>query len=125
MNNREKGALMENIAKSYLVKNGVQIKEQNFRVRQGEIDLIGYHENYLVFFEVKSRNTLYRGLPEEAVGSRKQQIICRVSDVYRLRHRLPDSTPIRYDVIAIYGDEIRWHQNAFPYHFPEKRIPRR
>ena len=89
--------------------------EKNFRNRFGEIDLIGYDGEYLVFFEVKYRKSKDAGYGEEAVNAHKQHKICRVSDYYRTIHGIGDFTPLRYDVIAINGEEIRWVRDAFSY----------
>lgn len=113
MNKREIGTNKEQLAAAYLAGQGVRIIVRNFRIRQGEIDLIGYHGGYLVFFEVKYRTGQTKGLPEEAVGLQKQRQICRVADYYRSTRRIPLDTPVRYDVIAIEQDNVRWYQNAF------------
>jgi len=113
LNKRKTGMEWELRAYSYLSEKGVRIVEKNFRNRHGEIDLIGYHEGYLVFFEVKYRKNSSKGTPEEAVGFMKQKQICQVATFYRYVHKVPWNMPIRYDVIAIEGDEIRWHKNAF------------
>ena len=115
LNKRAAGSAAEQAAVEYLTAQGMRITDVNYRCRQGEIDLIGYHGRYLVFTEVKYRQTLRKGNPEEAVGEAKQKRICRVADYYRYCHKLPLSTPVRYDVIAITGEEIHWYQNAF-YH---------
>ena len=52
---------------------------------------------------------------EEAVGPAKQMKICRVSDYYRLAKPAEAERQIRYDVVAICGEEIRWYRDAFPY----------
>lgn len=105
--------MAEQCAAEYLEKQGMRIVEYNFRNRQGEIDIIGYHNNYLVFVEVKSRNNTTKGRPECAVGITKQKQICKVADYYRFQNHLSSSTPVRYDVVAIYKEEILWYQNAF------------
>ncbi len=115
MNNREKGKEYEGRAARYLAGQGFVLLERNYRSRQGEVDLIGFHENCLVFVEVKYRKYTSSGLPEEAVGTQKQSKICAASDYYRLTHPEESCRQIRYDVVAICGEEIRWHQNAFPY----------
>ena len=114
-NTRKLGTEKEEAACGYLEQNGVRIAERNFRCRQGEIDIIGYDGEYLVFFEVKYRGSDAKGSASQAVGVKKQHKICRVSDYYRMIHRCPDNTPIRFDVIAIDKDKIEWLQNAFPY----------
>ena len=114
-NKREKGKAYEEQAACYLTEHGFALLEKNFRCRQGEVDLIGLHEDCLVFVEVKYRSSPLSGRPEEAVGSLKQSRICMASDYYRLMHQVEVSRQIRYDVVAIYGKEIHWYQNAFPY----------
>lgn len=109
------GAVWEQKAAEYLEARGMKIKEHNFRNRQGEIDIIGYHDGYLVFVEVKYRSGNDKGYAAEAVDYRKQRQICKVADYYRYIHRLGENIAVRYDVIAVQGEEIEWLQNAFPH----------
>ncbi|MCM1540285.1 MAG: YraN family protein [Blautia sp.] len=115
MNKRETGAGRETLAAEYLASHGMYIKERNFHCRQGEIDIIGCHNGYLVFVEVKYRGTENSGGASAAVNLRKQRRICRAADYYRYLHRLGDDCPVRYDVVAVQGSEISWIQNAFPH----------
>lgn len=115
MNTREVGTEKEEIAYEFLTRNGVIIQERNFRCRLGEIDMVGYDGEYLVFFEVKYRKDSQKGSALEAVGYQKQQRICKVSDYYRMLHHCSFDTPVRYDVIAIDGNQIQWVKNAFEY----------
>ena len=115
MNKREKGAQKEEQVCAYLLSKGVKIKERNFRCRQGEIDIIGYDGDYLVFFEVKYRRSRDMGSAAEAVGIAKQRKICFVADYYRMKHRLGENVPVRFDVVAIDKDVLRWIKNAFYY----------
>lgn len=109
------GAVWEQKAAEYLEARGMKIKERNFRNRQGEIDIIGYHDGYLVFVEVKYRSGNGKWYAAEAVDYRKQRQICKVADYYRYIHRLGENIAVRYDVIAVQGEEIEWLQNAFPH----------
>lgn len=113
MNTREVGTSYEKMAENFLKQNGVLICEKNFRNRKGEIDMIGRDQEYLVFFEVKYRATNKKGSPIEAVTRAKQKTICKVADYYRMLHGIGEFTAIRYDVIAICGEEIQWYKNAF------------
>ena len=70
MNKREIGDNYELLAADYLRNNGVKILVKNYRNRFGEIDLIGYDGETLVFFEVKYRNNLQSGYAEEAVDAK-------------------------------------------------------
>lgn len=113
MNKRQLGTDRERLAAAYLSANGMTVLETNFRSRQGEIDIVGRHEGYLVFVEVKYRRGSRMGNAMEAVDGRKQQRICRVAEYYLYSRHLGEHTMVRYDVVAIQGEEIRWIQNAF------------
>lgn len=99
----------------YLMNQGVRNIERNYRCRFGEIDIIGYHEDYLVFFEVKYRKNSTSGWAEAAVGYGKKRQICKVSDYYRLSKNIYDNVPMRYDVIAVNDKDIMWYKNTFEY----------
>lgn len=115
MNKRECGQEKERLAENYLKERGVRILCRNFRCRQGEIDLIGADGAYLVFIEVKYRNSNRLENPFAAVGTAKQRKICRTADYYRLVKGVPADMPIRYDVVGICGEMIEWMKNAFPH----------
>ena len=116
-NQRGVGTAAEQLAAEYLENRGMKITERNFRCRSGEVDLIGHDGGYLVFVEVKYRSGSGKGAAPEAVGIAKQRQICRVADYYRMKHRVPGSTPVRYDVVAIDGGEITWFRNAFAHQY--------
>lgn len=120
MNKRQLGTDKERMAAEYLEKQGLVILETNFRSRQGEIDIVARDDKYLVFVEVKFRSSTRLGSALEAVNYKKQCQICKVADYYRCRHRLGDDTMVRYDVVAIQGEEIIWVKNAFMHVYPGK-----
>ena len=117
----ETGRRYEDIAYHYLEKAGMKMLHKNFRCRQGEVDIIGLHKGCLVFVEVKYRSSTRSGLPEEAVGDLKQKKICRASDYFRMKYPRFAGMQVRYDVLALCREEIRWHQNAFFYR-PGKQV---
>lgn len=112
-NNRAVGTKYEEKAEQFLKKQGIRIITKNFRCKQGEIDLVGVDGNCLVFIEVKYRATNNAGEPEDAVDIYKQKKICRVAEYFLYTHPHYANQMIRYDVIAIAGEEIRWHKAAF------------
>lgn len=114
-NDRQTGALYEEKACLYLKKKGLKILERNFRIRQGEIDIVARDKETLVFVEVKFRKDASKGLPQEAVDRKKQRQISRVALFYLSFHHLPLSTPCRFDVVAICQNEINWIPNAFSF----------
>lgn len=117
MNKRKTGERWEKLAAKYLEEQGMCILETNFRCRQGEIDLVGRHEGYLVFVEVKYRRSSGTGYALEAVDFRKQEKICRAADFYRYLRGTDGDVGVRYDVVGIQGTEIQWIKNAFPHNY--------
>lgn len=117
MNTRKVGSEKELQTVAFLQEQGVEILEQNFRSKQGEIDIIGRDGEYLVFVEVKFRKSENRGNALSAVDLRKQKKICQVADYYRYLHHYGDNTAIRYDVVAIQDEEFVWVKNAFSHIF--------
>ncbi|MCR5641641.1 MAG: YraN family protein [Lachnospiraceae bacterium] len=114
-NLRTKGGAYESRAAEFLQSRGYRILERNFRCRIGEVDIIARDGNYLVFVEVKYRKSASRGMPVEAVGFAKQKKISSVAGYYLMTHGLYENTAVRFDVVAILGEEIRLYQNAFSY----------
>lgn len=115
MNTKRIGKQKEIEAERFLTDRGISILDRNYQCRQGEIDLVAFHKNTLVFVEVKYRRTNVSGRPEDAVSQNKQMKICRVCDYYRMTHPFFHSKNVRFDVVAIDEHEIRWYQNAFSY----------
>ena len=100
--NRKKGDTGELLAYHFLRSNGYQIVARKYKRRSGEIDLVGWDKDILVFIEVKFRAHLEHGRPEEAVDFRKQKQICRVAKEYRITHQLHDIN-YRFDIVSIQG----------------------
>jgi len=98
--NIRKGKAAEVAAGNYLRKLGYKILEKNFRTKLGEIDIIAGDGETLVFVEVKSRNTLGFGLPQEAVGSRKIRKITMTATAYIKMNKIKDCD-MRFDVVCV------------------------
>ncbi len=114
MNNKEKGELGELVAKNYLVSKNFIIHETNYKIKNGEIDIIAELDEELVFVEVKARTSLRYGYPSEAVNYKKQKKIINVAKYYILINNLSHKN-IRFDVIEIYLNDkkIKHIPNAF------------
>lgn len=111
-----KGITGEEKAGEFLIKNGYSILDRNFRIREGEIDIIAEKQNFLVFVEVK---TLPHGNAEilaHELNSIKRKKIIKTSKYYLQKHRQYNNRFIRYDVIAIDVpglDPVYHIENAF------------
>lgn len=113
MNKREEGSRYEAKAERYLLKHGFRILERNFRCRSAEVDLVAAEGKYLVFVEVKQRSSARYGAGAEAVNAVKQRRICRAARYYLYVHRMPENTPVRFDVVSIDAGRIRLIRGAF------------
>ena len=113
-NKREVGANYEKIAGEYLILQGYEIIEYNFYSRIGEIDIVAKHNGYLVFVEVKYRENEEKGHPLEAISLKKQRSISKCAFYYMQKNKLHD-VPVRFDVVAILGEELQVVQNAFDF----------
>ena len=112
-NKRKTGSAKEEVAVQYLLAQGYTVLERNYYSAAGEVDIVAREGLYLVFIEVKYRNTLRMGAPEEAVGIRKMHSIIDTARYYMLKHGIPQEAPCRFDVVAILGDEIHLIKDAF------------
>jgi len=77
-----KGRIGEDLAASFLIKEGYKVLERNFRCAIGEIDIVALDKGTLTFVEVKTRSSGKFGLPEEAVTRRKQHQISKAAQFY-------------------------------------------
>ena len=113
--NIAKGKEGEYIARKYLTSKGYLMLESNYRNKIGEIDLIAFDKDILVFIEVKTRTSTDYGYAFEAVDYRKQRKIINTSLVY-IKYKKYIDTQIRYDIIEIYLTDkakINHLENAF------------
>lgn len=93
------GQTGEEAALNYLKANGYSIRQQNWRYRRIELDIIAETAQYLVVVEVKSRrNTLFKD-PFEAVDYAKMRRIVMAAHAYVLRYGI--NKEVRFDIIEV------------------------
>lgn len=109
---REEGTAGEEQAAKTLKKEGYRIIETNFRTRFGEIDIIAEEKGYLVFVEVKKRNTDTFGDPFHAINARKRQHMIKSALFYMKCHDCFNRR-VRFDVVGIEREEVKIIRNAF------------
>ncbi len=95
------GRLGEAMAREYLIKNGYQIVESNFKTKFGEIDIICLKNNILVFVEVKLKIGDKFGTPEEMIGKRKILQIQNTSIAYLQKNSKISNSYSNYRIDAI------------------------
>lgn len=92
----------EDIAHRFLQRTGMTIVARNYRTAtgSGEIDLIGWDRETLVFIEVKTRTTDEYGDPDRAIGIEKKQKLLRAARDYARRADAPWER-VRFDVVNV------------------------
>ena len=103
-------------AAEFLVQNGFEIIEKNFRSRHVEIDLIVKKDKMLIFIEVKTRSNVSYGMPEEFVNVIKAKNIMRAAENYIFDKNW--FFDVRFDIISVViftngKFEIRHFEDAF------------
>jgi putative endonuclease len=74
------GALGEELTAQYLLARGDEILDRNWRIREGEIDLISLSsDGAFHFIEVKARSSLAFGHPFEAINREKAHRMQRLA----------------------------------------------
>ena len=110
------GRAGEDAAVKFLKKQKFKILERNYRVKSGEIDIVAWDRDTLVFVEVKTRQSDFFAPPIQSVGFRKQRKLRRLVDRYLAGHEVPEGD-VRFDVISIVmhrgKPEIEHIRNAF------------
>ncbi|HUU52902.1 MAG TPA: YraN family protein [Candidatus Heimdallarchaeota archaeon] len=101
----ELGRSGEDVATEYLKKKKYKIVDKGFRFLRGEIDIIAYDDETLVFVEVKTRKSTRFNQPEESVTPAKRKQLRRVAQGYLLRNHIQD-VECRFDVLSLTFDEL-------------------
>lgn len=115
---RSKGSVYEDLAATYVAKQGIKLVGKNYTTRAGEVDLIGQSGNTLIFFEVRYRQNSRHGSPLESITPAKQKKIIRAASHY-LQTTQQWHMDSRFDAIAIsdhpdHGTpQIEWIKSAF------------
>lgn len=91
---------------------GYRIVERNVRLRIGELDIVAYDRDVLVFIEVRSRADARFGGGLSAIPFAKQRQVARTAAAY-LALRRPRFSTCRFDVVAITGPELVLVRDAF------------
>jgi len=112
------GTQGEELAVDFLLKNGYNILERNYRFDKAEVDIIALKDNILAITEVKTRSTIDFGNPQDFVKPKQIQRLVKAVDEYVTTNNL--DVEVRFDIIAIIkegkGFKIEHLENAF-YHF--------
>ncbi|HNE49943.1 MAG: YraN family protein [Chitinophagales bacterium] len=101
----------EVLAQNYLTQKGYNILLTNWRHRRSEIDIIAQDGKVVVFVEVKTRNNLAFGTPENFVDKNKIKKMQEAADAYIEQYDWQGE--LRFDIIAIDNEQITHFEDAF------------
>ena len=116
---RKIGNQAEGVALEYLSAHGLELIEQNYLTKMGEIDIImlDKSEQTLVFVEVRYRQNTYFGSATDTVDQNKQAKLVRTAQYYLQQHSKYQEFICRFDVVGVESDlkypRINWIKDAF------------
>ncbi len=104
----------EDLAHRYLRRRGFTVIARNWRPPQGggEIDIVAWEGETLVFVEVKTRASGQLSAPERDIDAEKMYALRRAARDY-IRRAGADETQIRFDAVTISGGRIEHLRDAF------------
>jgi putative endonuclease len=110
------GRLGEDLAHRYLRSHGCTVVARNYRAMSGsgEIDLVVWQEQTLVFVEVKTRATNEFGDPDRAVDAEKEGRLRRAARDYARRSGV-DWGKTRFDLVNVTLEKpprVEWLRDA-------------
>lgn len=97
------GRAGEAAAVHILKSRGFEVVRTNYRVREGEIDIVAKLGEQLVFVEVKTRRSSSFGSPEESLSARKADRLVAAAQNY-LAEVGAEQADWRIDLLAIEMD---------------------
>jgi putative endonuclease len=100
---RQVGANGEAAVARWYEARGYEVLDRNWRVREGELDLVVRGGGSVVFCEVKTRRSDRFGLPVEAVTARKQQRLRLLAARWLDTHPVARGA-LRFDVASVVPD---------------------
>lgn len=98
-NHNELGKKGEQRAVDFLVENGYDIIERNYRFNKAEVDIIARKKDVLAIIEVKTRSTSDFGNPQDFVKPKQIKNLVKAVDEYVTANNL--DVEVRFDIIAI------------------------
>lgn len=98
-NHNQLGKKGEQLAVDFLIENGYDIVERNYRFNKAEVDIIAQKEDVLAIIEVKTRSTTDFGNPQDFVKPKQIKNLVKAVDEYVTVNNL--EVDVRFDIIAI------------------------
>jgi putative endonuclease len=106
-----KGRAGEDRAAAFLAAEGYRVLARNVHLPGGEIDVVCLDGTTLVVVEVKRRDSGRFGPALAGVHARKRATLRRIAADYA--QIVAPRAKIRFDVVALDGNRLTLHRNAF------------
>ena len=106
------GKAGEKEAMEFLIKQGLTIRETNWRMEKLEIDIIAQNDMVLHIVEVKTRSNDANFDPMRAITNAKRQHMVNSANGYIRYYQL--QCEIQYDVIILIGNEGNFKLEYYP-----------
>lgn len=97
------GAVAEDMAANYLMRQGYTVIEQNWKTKYCEIDIVAQKDDIVYFVEVKYRKQPNQGGGLAAITSKKLQQMTFAAKIYAQANRLRE-VDMRLAVVSATGD---------------------
>ncbi len=107
------GASGEELVADYLKQQGFSIIARNFRIKEGELDIVALKDELLVCVEVKTRSAIYFATSSVITPSKQKKIIFTAK--YFKAYKGYIDKVIRFDVALVdsQAGSIAYIDNAF------------
>lgn len=108
-----RGADAETRALRHLERQGLKLVARNWRCKGGELDLVMHDGDALAIIEVRSRGRSDYGSALESIDARKRSHLVHAAQLFLAAHAEHAQREIRFDVVALDGDQLHWLKAAF------------
>lgn len=109
---RALGGAGESAAAAWYEARGYEVLARNWRVREGELDLVVRRDRTVVFCEVKARSSAAFGVPAEAVTATKQRRVRSMATRWLAATGVRPAV-IRFDVASVLAGQVEVIEDAF------------
>ena len=102
-NTNRLGTIGEDIASSYLIRNGYQILHRNWYYNKKEIDIVAQKDRRLIIVEVKARTDDGFEKPGDLVDKKKENFLVEAADAYIKEFEI--DFEVQFDVIFVFFNQ--------------------
>jgi len=113
VNSKLKGDRGEDLAAEYLHTKGYHIVKRNLRCQSGEVDIVVYKDESLVFVEVKHWLTVSIQDLARSITTAKRSRILGCSREFLRTHPEWGKCRFQFDIIHVGSNQITHFENAF------------